>query len=87
VCASGARIKNKNKYPDFIPLQKRYFSMNNKNWVSSLIKKCEPIKAENIIESQLVDLLVKICYDNVNLSSKGIGVLLSAAYDLVISAE
>jgi hypothetical protein len=61
--------------------------MANKNWVSSFINKCEPIKAENLIESQLVDLLVKTCYDNKKRSPKGIGILLSAAYDLVISAE
>jgi hypothetical protein len=61
--------------------------MVNKNWVSSLINKCEPIRAENVIESQLVELLVKTCYDNIDLSPKGIGILLSAAYDLVISAE
>lgn len=61
--------------------------MDKSNWISSIIDKCEPIKITNDFENQLIDLLVKNCYENQALSQNGIGILFAAAYDLLISAE
>lgn len=57
------------------------------NWIDGILKRTSKIEVENVIETELADLLVEKCVALQKTSDESIGTLFASAFDLLISAE
>jgi hypothetical protein len=61
--------------------------MISDKWIEQMIAKCPKVEQENLVETQLIDLLIERCYEYSSKPDQSIGNLFASAFDLLISCE
>ncbi|MEW6355492.1 MAG: hypothetical protein AB1696_04140 [Planctomycetota bacterium] len=72
-----------------LPKQQSGEQMANQldSWIEDVIQKSKSVDPESELEGELVHLLVKMCYENKQISPNGVGQLLASAFDLLVAAQ